>query len=154
MEKMKKILAIGIVAMLVLGVSIGMVGAMLTGTVSAGSGGIGILSLQNSYPVNENLGPDPTVITKYFYVDTGAETIDCDLLVSNNDWGDYGKIHLELYDPNDNKKDSDTLWYGESYLNVDYTQADLQTGNWYIKISCDDLGDNYVNTAGAINVYE
>jgi len=70
-------LAIGIVAMLVLGVSIAMVGAMMSsGDVRDGSGGIGILSLQSSTPVNENVGPSPTVKYVYSNVEPGADAID------------------------------------------------------------------------------
>lgn len=152
---MKKILAIGVVAMLVLGVSIAMVGAMMSsGDVRDESGGIGTRSLQSSTPVNEDVGPSPTVITKYFNVYSGAELIDCDLRLSNQEYGDGGKIHLQLYDPNGIRKDYDNYHWPESYLNVDYTQADLQTGRWYIRISCEDLGDHHVNLAGAIEVYE
>ena len=153
---MKKILAIGVVAMLVLGVSIAMVGAMMSsGDVRDESGGIGTRSLQSSTPVNEDVGPSPTVITKYFNVYSGAETIDCDLQLSNQEPGDSGKIHLQLYDPSDDLKDYDNYyWPLEEELNVDYTQADLQTGRWYIRISCEDLGDHHVNLAGNIEVYE
>lgn len=153
---MKKILAIGIVAMLVLGVSIAMVGAMMSsGDVRDGSGGIGILSLQSSTPVNENVGPSPTVKYVYSNVEPGADAIDCILQLSNQEIGDSGKIHLQLYDPDDNLKDTDTYyWPLEEKLNVEHKQADLQTGNWYIKISCEDLGDHHVNLAGALNVYE
>ena len=152
---MKKILAISIVAMLVLGVSIGMVGAIMsTGDIRDESGSIGTRSLQSSTPVNENVGPSPTVRYVYFNVYSGAERIDCDLRLSNQEFGDSGKIHLQLYDPNGNRKDYDNYHWPEGELNVDYTQTDLQTGRWHIRISCEDLGDHHVNLAGAIEVYE
>jgi len=152
---MKKILAIGIVAMLVLGVSIAMVGAMLpSGDVRDESGGIGTRSLQSSTPVNENVGPSPTVRYVYFNVYSGAERIECVLRLSNQEIGDSGKIHLQLYDPNGIRKDYDNYYWPEQNLNVDYTQTDLQTGRWYIRISCEDLGDHHVNLAGTIDVYE
>ncbi|MCX9010810.1 MAG: hypothetical protein OIN66_06775 [Candidatus Methanoperedens sp.] len=117
-----------------------------------GSGDVGTLALQYSEPVNKYLGPRPQTYTEPFPVAVGANRIKVDLLVTNFDSGDYGKIRLRLYNPNNQEVAIDTLYPFENYLDIDYTGS-LTPGNWYIIVSVDDLGSNTINVAGTINVY-
>jgi len=118
------------------------------------SGDLGILSLQYSESVDEYLGPQPESYTEYFPVESGADEVEVRLLVTNFDWGDYGKIHMSLYNNNNQLVASDTIDIpGEEYLNVNY-KGSLSPGNWHIVVSVEDLGDNTINVAGNINVFE
>lgn len=112
-------------------------------------GDVGTLALQYTEPVNQYLGPRPQAYTEYFPVTVGANRIKVDLLVTNFDSGDYGKIRLRLYSPNNQEVAIDTLYPLENWLNIDYTGS-LTPGNWYIIVSVDDLGSNTINVAGNI----
>lgn len=116
------------------------------------NGDVGTLALQYTEPVNQYLGPRPQTYTEYFPVAVGANRIKVDLLVTNFDSGDYGKIHLRLYNTNNQEVASDTLYIFENWLDIDYTGS-LTPGNWYIIVSVDDLGSNTINVAGNINVF-
>lgn len=117
------------------------------------SGDVGILALQYTEGVNQYLGPNPEAYTEPFPVESGANEIDVRLKVTNFDSGDYGKIHLRLYNPNGNEVASDTLYLFENYLDINY-QGSLTPGEWKIIVSVDDLGSNTINVAGNINVLE
>lgn len=116
------------------------------------TGDVGTLALQYTESVNQYLGPRPQTFTEYFPVAVGANRIKVDLLVTNFDSGDYGKIRLRLYSPNNQEVAIDTLYPLENWLNIDYTGS-LTPGNWYIIVSVDDLGSNTINVAGNINVF-
>lgn len=116
-------------------------------------GDIGILSLQYSESINKDLGPQPDTYTEYFPVEAGADNIEVRLLVTDFDSGDYGNIHLKLYNNNNQLVASDTLYPLENYINVDYTGS-ISAGDWHIVVSVDDLGSNTINVAGNINVFE
>jgi len=118
------------------------------------SGDLGILSLQYSESVDEYLGPQPESYTEYFPVKSGADEVEVRLLVTNFDWGDYGKIHMSLYNNNNQVVASDTIDLPlEEYLNVNY-KGSLSPGDWHIVVSVEDLGDNTINVAGNINIFE
>jgi len=114
---------------------------------------MGILSLQYSESVNRDLGPEPETYSEYFPVEAGVDEIEARLVVTDFDSGDYGDIHLKLYNNNNQLVASDTLYPGENYINVDYTGS-ISPGNWHIVVSVDDLGSNTINVAGNINVFE
>lgn len=116
-------------------------------------GDMGILSLQYSGSVNQDLGPEPETYSEYFPVEAGADEIEVRLLVSDFDSGDYGKIHLKLYNNNNQLVASDNLYLLESYINVEYIGS-ISPGDWHIVVSVDDLGSNTINVAGNINIFE
>lgn len=118
------------------------------------SGDVGILALQYSESINEYLGPQPETYTEYFPVESGANEVEVRLLVTNFDIGDYGDIHLSLYNNNNQLVASDTIDLPlEKYLDVNY-KGSISPGNWHIVVSVDDLGANTINVAGNINVFE
>lgn len=118
------------------------------------SGDVGILALQYSESINEYLGPQPETYTEYFPVEPGANEVEVRLLVTNFDIGDYGDIHMSLYNNNNQLVASDTINLPlEKYLDVNY-EGSISPGNWHIVVSVDDLGANTINVAGNINVFE
>ena len=114
---------------------------------------MGILALQYTEGVNRDLGPEPDTYSEYFRVESGADRVEVRLEVTDFDSGDYGNIHLKLYNNNNQLVASDTLYPGENYINVDYTGS-ISPGNWHIVVSVDDLGSNTINVAGNINIFE
>ena len=61
---------------------------------------------------------------------------------------------MSLYNNNNQVVASDTIdRLFEKYLDVNY-EGSLSPGDWHIVVSVEDLGDNTINVAGNINVFE